>query len=139
MNNNFVLCVPLALFLSACTTEGPVRALNCDIYTPPASCAGDPNAPAVHINVTAKTFNPPNACGGRGNTITFSLTPVAGLNEGDTAIIPKDPTKTWLTGTNSPDRTEIVIKIPDWATVGPADYALIRSNGDCVDPRIDVE
>jgi len=140
MNSKLLLILPLMICLSACaTTKGPPRA-SCLIITPDPTCDGDKNFPIITINTQAGlVVDRSNACVTRGSTIEFRVVPPGKNDVGSVSIRAKHPTDTWLNGTNSPDKKEIKILVPDWVTAEKAyDYDIYIDGGTCMDPRVEV-
>ena len=106
---------------------------------------GDKNNPKVILNTESLVVAPPNVCAMPGKTLVISVVPAANNKIGSVAIIPKNPKDTWLTGTNSPDKNEIRILVPNWVSGGKAsvgtnhDYGFVTIDGNCVDPRVNVQ
>ncbi|MBT8144755.1 MAG: hypothetical protein KJO55_08640 [Gammaproteobacteria bacterium] len=122
----------------------------CDILVIPRNCnnpVGGPNAPVVNFNTNGMTVAPRNVCAKRNATLEFKVTPVnPGGNprpKGSVSLVAKDLSNTWLIGTNSPDRNEISIPIPDYVDADEYyAYTLFVNDDDgvrCVDPRVHVE
>lgn len=102
-------------------------------------CDGDDTSPKVTIYTDPVRFEPENVCVERGRSIEFTLDPAPDDKEGSAAIIPHEYEDSWLTGTNSPAKNKIKIKVPKW--VDPKEtykYNFIMSDGSCIDPRIEV-
>ena len=140
MNSKLLLILPLMICLSACATVRSTPSTSCTVITPDSSCDGDENFPIVTINTQAGlVIDRSNACVTRGSKIEFRIVP-PGLNDvGSVSIRAKDPADTWLNGTNSPEKKEIVILVPDWVTIEETyDYAIYMSSGTCMDPRVEV-
>ena len=141
MNKRTLLMLPISLMLIACTSIDPLSGLKCSAETgPKPPCSGDPKNPEVTINTNTWVITPRCVKANRTSAITFRVVP-AGVNGnplGSTAILPKNVTDTWLIGTNAPDSAKIRIDVPDWVTTGEYSYGVIKSNGDCLDPRVHV-
>ena len=142
MNKRTLLVLPISLTLFACTSVDPLSGLNCSELTgPEPSCAKTPSTGVVTIhtnnwNVTPRCYTVSRAA--ETKLIKFNLAPAASNPLGSTAIVPKNLNNTWLTGSNSPDSKEIVITVPDWVENGEYSYGVIKSTGDCLDPRVNI-
>lgn len=155
--NKRLFCISAVVLLAGCAMHDAqinqvnIQIPNCDILNIPPNCGnpgGGPNAPVVNFNTNtnAMTVNPRNVCSNRDVTLKIKLTPMSpGGNprpKGSVSVVPKDLANTWLLATNSPDRDEISIPIPDWVEADDYEYTLVVNDGGavrCVDPRVHVE
>ena len=139
MNKRNFLVLPISLTFIACGGAEEMSSLSCEILTgPEPPCAGDPNNPEVTINTNSWVFTPRCVKANKKQKIVFKLVPVADNPLGSIAIHPKEFKDTWLTGVNSPDKSNIEIIVPDWVALESYNYGVFKSNGDCVDPRVHV-
>ena len=139
MNKRTLIVLPISLALAACTSVDPLSGLKCSAETGPVPpCKGDPHNPEVTINTNSWVIAPRCVKANKTSTITFKVVPAADNPLGSTAILPKNVKDTWLIGTNAPESDEISIEVPDWVTMGDHSYGVVKSNGDCLDPRVHV-
>lgn len=138
MKNHLVIALVLCIISVGCTVHGPVKAKSCTSVVTPPTCTGPKTNPVVTVNTNAMTFAPPNVCAQIGTTIEFKLEPPVNNEKGNAAVVPKVATNTWLLGGNTTHKDKIFVEIPDWVAAGSYEYGFIRSNGDCIDPRVDV-
>lgn len=143
MNKNILFVVVLFTLTTSCTTTTRTVGTksSCSAYViPSGACGGDKASPEVRITKAGSqyVFTPGKICAEPGKTIVFKLLPPPQNLLGTAAILPKDPTHSWLSGTNWEDKDEIKILVPEWVTEGPHDYAFVTSTGACVDPRVEV-
>jgi hypothetical protein len=138
MNKRTLLVLPISLTLFACTSDDPLSGLSCSELTgPKPPCEGKPNN-EVKINTKTWVITPRCINADRNETIVVKLSPPPDNPLGSTAILPKNLSDTWLTGVNSPDSDKIRIPVPDWVPLGEHYYSVLKSNGDCLDPRVHV-
>ena len=147
-----ILLIAASGLLAACAgapgTYSDVQLPVCDNPDIPANCDNapgtGPNNPQVNFNKNAPTLAPPNVCTNPSTALKFKITPAAENQNppGSVIVIPKNGKHTWLSGTNSPDNTEIVINIPDLPTGTFYDYTIVYVDDGvlkCFDPRVAVE
>lgn len=138
MNKKLVVALSLCVTSFGCAAPGPISSTTCSSVATPPACTGPRDNPVVTINTNALNFAPPNVCARIGTTIEFKLVPPVNNEKGNAAIVPKIASNTWLLGGNTLHKDKILVEIPDWVTPGYYEYGFIRSNGDCIDPRVDV-
>lgn len=142
MNNKILFVVALSYLLIGCATVNTMEGSTCTVISIDSECDGDRHYPAVTLNTQDATLDvhPSNVCANNESTIIFRVVP-PGLNEvGSVSIVAKDSTNTWLIGSNSPDKKEIAIFVPDWVAADEEyDYSIYLADGRCVDPRVSVE
>ena len=143
MKINNLITLLFGLFLAGCTTMsttgGVFDTLECGAYTGPVPpCEGNPNNPEVTLNTNTLEVTPRCIKAFKSKTIKFNVVPPGKNFPGSVAIIPKITTNTWLAGNNSPDKTEIEIFVPDWVDAKEYSYGILKSTGDCRDPRVEV-
>lgn len=142
MNKNVFLLLTLGLILTGCAAiDGadehtqPMTCIEPDPISGP--CNGNPSAPMVNLNLSTMKANPPNVCANPGSTIEVTISPPPG-SIGTVSVTAKDPTNTWLNGTNAPDPQKIFIYVPPGVSLGNNYYGFTTSLGTCVDPRVDI-
>lgn len=138
-----LLSLVCTVALSACqqASDPPANtATACKAYeVQMKECDGDDTSPKVTIYTDPVRFEPENICVERGRSIEFTLDPVPDDQEGTAAIIPDEYKDSWLTGTNSPAKNKIKIKVPKWVDKEKVyKYNFIMNDGSCVDPRVEV-
>lgn len=143
MKKNILFGILLCALTTSCATDSrSVKSMtSCSTYViPEGACGGDKLSPEVRITKAASqyVFTPGKICAQPGKTIVFKLLPPPQNLLGTAAILPKNPTDSWLSGTNWEDKDEIKILVPEWVSEGPHNYAFVTSTGDCVDPRVEV-
>ena len=143
MNKKLLLILPLVICVSACATMQPSTTMTCMTITPDSNCGGDQHFPIVTINTQSGiVIDRNNACATPGAKIEFRVVPPGQNDVGSVSVRAKNPSDTWLNGTNSPDEKKIEILVPDWVESSDTgvdyDYAIYTSGGVCVDPRVEV-
>lgn len=143
MNKKTFVVLAAIPFVAACAASetAPVSGQTsaCTAYAITATqCGGDKNNPVVVIDTVNLTFNPPIICSKKQKIIRFELNPPPEDKEGTAAIIPKNFSDAWLTGTNVPNKDRIRIKVPNWVSEKTYEYMFVTSTGKCVDPRVEV-
>jgi hypothetical protein len=139
MNKRMLLVLPISLSFIACESVDPLSGMSCSAHTgPKPPCEGSPNN-EVTINTNTWVVTPRCINADRKETIVFKLVPKNDIPLGSTAILPKNLSDTWLTGVNnSSDSAKISIPVPDWVALGERSYSVLKSNGDCLDPRVHI-
>jgi hypothetical protein len=109
------------------------------IEPPPitASCNNPGNVPRVVLTLANMNTNPASVCAVPGSTFVMQVAPAPG-DPGTVSVVAKDPTHTWLNGTNSPDPAFIEIDVPPWLAPGHYYYGIYTRLGTCVDPRVEI-
>ena len=139
--NKILLLTASILLLSACASAPSLNpALDGCKSQGWALCKGDPQAPTVNLNTRSKKLKGRPGCvkAAPGSELVFRVTPRNNKAAGDVEIIPKDPSHTWLAGTNSPNQNFIFISVPGDLELGKNYYYGIKSGSECVDPRVHV-
>ena len=138
MIKKILFVLALNLILAGC------ESMSMDSQTCPPqrvkNCTGDPQTPTINLNTkTGKlAANPYCAKANPGTVLVFRLTPPGNKAKNVVEIIPKDSANAWLAGKNDDFQDLILIEVP--ADLGPGDYDYgIKTDTDCVDPRIHVE
>jgi hypothetical protein len=140
MNKQILVTVSLSWCLASCADVGLVRVGTCEVETGPETpCEGMPNTPSIHLNTNSLNVTPRCANAAHNSTIVISVTPPGQNDVASVAIVPKNGTDTWLTGTNSPDKKEIRILVPAWVEDGEHQYSVLLADGRCIVPRVRIE
>ena len=140
MNKTILFVLPLSLMLASCASVMVSAPGGCHVASViPTVCTGSKDNPKVSFNSNTLKASPPNVCAEPGATLEISIKPVAHNKIGSVAVIAKDPKDSWLSGTNSPDKTKIEILIPAWVAEGDHDYGFLTFDGKCLDPRINIK
>ena len=143
MNKNVLLLPIFVLITVGCAANGgagkdaqPLACIEPQPSTGP--CNGNPENPQVNLNLQTMKANPPNVCANPGSTIKVNISPEPD-SPGTVSVVAKNPTNTWLNGTNSPDSKTISIYVPEWVSLGGDNYYGFTTNlGTCVDPRVQI-
>lgn len=143
MNKNALLLLALGLVVTGCAGSNnagehaePLACIEPEPIKGP--CNGNPNDPKVNLNLQTMKANPPNVCASPGSTIEINISPKPEF-PGTVSVVAKDPTNTWLNGTNAPDSKTILIYVPAWTSLNTDnDYGFTTSLGTCVDPRVQI-
>ncbi len=139
MNRKILFVLPLSWIAVGCATVGVSSPGDCHVASIiPDVCQGPKDKPKVNFNTNKLEPKPANVCAAPGTTLVIQITPVAQNKIGSVAVVPKNPNDSWLAGTNSPDKKEIKILIPDWVEEGRHDYGFVTFDGKCLDPRVHV-
>lgn len=140
MNKMILFVIPLSYLAVGCVAKNTIQVGGCNSPPPAADCTGNPASPKVTIN-TNRPLNadPPNVCADPGTTIVFNIVPVGG-EKGDVSVIPKIAADSWLTGTNSANAGKIEILVPTGLEPkSDHDYTIVTKDGQCLDPRVEVQ
>ena len=149
MNKTYLCVLPLALLLAGSPGYSVAQETACKEPAERPKCeeVGEPQAKMVNLNLKALKANPHCVRVHPGTTIVFSLTPKKDLKDLEVEILPKDDFDSWLRGNNDEFDDLIIIRVP--GTYNPDepkteeltvhDYSIYLSNGECLDPRVEVE
>ena len=145
MRKTYLCVLPLALVMLAYSADSIAQEIECEKAPDPAAkCEGEPQAPAVILNLEAMTANPQCVRAYPGTTLIFRLVPKKDLQLNSIIISPKDPDDDWLEGRNDVIENLIIIDIP--GVHDPDDphgktdhYYRIDTPKKCLDPRVQVD
>jgi len=153
MNKTYLCVLPLALFLAGspgyvgaqaadCANKGPDKMPKCE-------AAKDPQAPVVTLNLNSMKATPHCIHVDEGTPIVFRLTPKKDRQPDTVEIVPKSNFDSWLQGKNDVFKDFIIIIVPEDDKLGVPnaekretthhDYSIYLPNGECLDPRVEVE
>ncbi len=151
MNKTYLCVLPLALFLAGspgysgtevpeCPNKGPADTQKCDEV-------GAPRSKIVNVDLETLEADPYCVRVHLGTTIVFTWK--GALERSKVKILPKDDFDSWLQGKNDPNNNAIFVTIPgtyktDEQKAGPRKrtvhyYSIYLPNGECLDPRVEVE
>ncbi len=107
----------------------------------PWFCKGESNAPTIIVNTRSKSLSASPYCTKAipGSELVFRITPRNSKAIGQVEILPKDTAHTWLQGKNDPDQNFIYITVPPVLGEDEKYFYGIKTDTDCVDPRVHVE
>ena len=146
MNKKILFVLALNWMLAGCAqapitdASGPLAGCKKDdpwIYI----CKGKSNAPAVTLNTKNGELEAKPFCvrANRGSSIEFNLVPPGNKALDTVHIIAKEPKKyPWLKGSNSGHQDRITIKVPEELAHNGKPFYGIKTDTECVDPRIRV-
>lgn len=151
MNKTYLCVLPLALLLAGLPDHSVAQDIECKKPAEPQECkeVGEPQAKTVNLNINSLTAHPHCVRVHPGMTIVFKLTPKKDLKHLKVEILPKDDFDSWLRGNNDKFDDLIIIRVPgtykpDEQKAGQPkltvhDYSIYLSNGECRDPRVEVQ
>lgn len=144
MNNKILFVLALNWVLVGCS-QAPGAAVasplaNCG-HQFPWFCKGDPKNPTINLNTKNGHLKASPYClnADPGTQIKITLTPPGNKAMNTVEIIPKDPDHTWIAATNSTHKDLILIDVPAELDKTKKYYYGIKTDTDCVDPRINVD
>ncbi|MDH3434203.1 MAG: hypothetical protein OEM60_10110 [Gammaproteobacteria bacterium] len=137
MNRNILFVFALSWVLVGCAAQsGDPQA--CEPQ-PKRVCKGDPQTPTIKLNTKNGKLKATPYCtkANPGTVLVFRLTPPGYKAKNVVEISPKESANAWLAGKNDVFQDLILIEVP--ADLDPDSYHYgIKTDTDCVDPRIDV-
>jgi hypothetical protein len=139
MNKMILFVIPLSYLAVGCVAKNTIQVGGCSSPPSVQVCNGVSANPKVTINTNRPlNANPPNVCADQGTTIVFTITPPG--EKGDVSVIPKIAADSWLTGTNSANAGKIEILVPTGLEPeSDHDYTIVTKDGQCLDPRVEVQ
>lgn len=138
MMKKILFVLALNLILAGCAATS-VDSQTCTAQRAKA-CTGDPQTPTINLNTKSRKLKATPYCAKAqpGTVLVFRLTPPGNKAKNVVEITPKNSAHTWLAGKNDDYQDLILIEVP--ADLPPDDYDYaIKTDTDCVDPRIHVE
>lgn len=151
MNKTYSCVLPLALFLAGLPDHSVAQETECREPAEQQECeeVGKAEAKTVNLNINSLTAHPHCVRVHKGGIIVFKLTPKKDLKDLRVEIRPKDDFDSWLRGDNDDLDDLIIIRVP--GTHEPDEqengepkltvhnYGIYLSNGECRDPRVEVQ
>ena len=148
MNKTYSCVLPLALFLAGLPDHSVAQETGCKKPAEQQECerVGEAQAKTVNLNINLLTANPHCVSVHPGTILVFKLTPKKDLR---VEIRPKDDFDSWLRGNNDDLDDLIIIRVPGTHKPDKSktrkhkltvhEYSVYLSNGECLDPRVEVQ